>query len=154
MSPTARAAAADIEGGNAPWWRRAVALIVDNLLLSIPLVFVIVLFAGDPDAASEEGSALETALVLLWFALPFLYFAYFHGGESRQTLGKRMMGIAVRPARDHGRLGYGKAFLRYLAVLMLGFFVLPLIFDYLWPLFDSKNRALHDKMISTVVVRV
>jgi uncharacterized RDD family membrane protein YckC len=102
----------------------------------------------------DDGSVLGGVLVLFYIGLPFAYFTYFHGGERGQTPGKRLMGIAVRSARERDRLGYGKAFLRYLAVVMLGFFVLPLLFDYLWPLFDGANQSLHDKMISTVVVRV
>ena len=132
------------------------ALIVDNLILYVPLVIALVLVLGseDTETASDGESALEGVLVLLYIVLPFAYFTYFHGGEHGQTPGKRLMGIAVRSAKERDRLGYGKAFLRYLAVFMLGFFVIPIIFDYLWPIFDSRNQALHDKMISTIVVRV
>ena len=137
------------------WGRRAVALIVDNLILYVPLIIALVLVYDSEDTATgDEGSVLGGVLVLLYIVLPFAYFTYFHGGERGQTLGKRMLGIAVRSARDQESIGYGKAFLRYLAVVMLGFFFIPIILDYLWPLFDSQNQALHDKMISTIVVRV
>ena len=37
---------------------------------------------------------------------------------------------------------------------LFGIFTLPLILDYLWPLWDDRNQTLHDKAVSTVVVRV
>lgn len=142
-------------GGDAVWGRRAVALIVDNLILFVPLVvFIGVFTALEESATADVESVVGGVFFLLYLLLPFAYFTYFHGGERGQTLGKRLVGIAVRSARDQERIGYGKAFLRYLAVFMLGFFVIPLILDYLWPLFDSANQSLHDKMISTIVVRV
>jgi len=32
--------------------------------------------------------------------------------------------------------------------------VIPAILDYLWPLWDRKKQALHDKVVGSVVVRV
>jgi uncharacterized RDD family membrane protein YckC len=129
---------------------------VDNLLIYVPLFVALgLVYAMEEGATAEDdGSVLDGVFVLLIILLPFAYFTYFHGGERGQTPGKRLMGIAVRSARERDRLGYGKAFLRYLAVVMLSFFFIPLVLDYLWPLFDSQNQSLHDKMISTIVVRV
>jgi hypothetical protein len=33
-------------------------------------------------------------------------------------------------------------------------FNLPILVDYLWPLWDSKNQALHDKIVKSRVIRV
>jgi uncharacterized RDD family membrane protein YckC len=38
-------------------------------------------------------------------------------------------------------------------VLFLSFCSLPLLISYLWPLWDSRNQTLHDKMASTIVVK-
>lgn len=38
-------------------------------------------------------------------------------------------------------------------MVVFGFFLLPVILDYLWPLWDSKNQALHDKVVGSVVIR-
>ena len=56
---------------------------------------------------------------------------------------------------EHARpVGYEGAFGRSLITFLFGIFTLPLILDYLWPLWDDRNQTLHDKVPSTVVVRV
>jgi hypothetical protein len=31
--------------------------------------------------------------------------------------------------------------------------VIPAVLDYLWPLWDRRNQALHDKVVSSVVIK-
>ena len=57
-------------------------------------------------------------------------------------------------------MNYGWALLRQFVVigLLFGaigslFFSIPILLDYLWPLWDESNRALHDMIVSTHVVR-
>ena len=50
-------------------------------------------------------------------------------------------------------IGYGRALGRYTITFVFGVFVIPVLLDYLWPLWDQKNQALHDKVVSSVVVR-
>ena len=47
--------------------------------------------------------------------------------------------------------GWGKSFLRYL----IGFTIESMFFyiGWLWPLFDAKKQAWHDKIASTYVVQ-
>lgn len=136
----------------AGWWSRVGAYLLDILVLLVPLfvVFVAVL-ASQPD--DDDGAWAVLGLVYLAsLVLPFVYFTVMHGGERGQTLGKRALGIRVVDQKG-GSIGYGKAFGRYGIVFLLSIFFLPLVLDYLWPLWDSKNQALHDKVVSSVVVR-
>ena len=63
--------------------------------------------------------------------------------------------------RDSGQaLDIGFGFLREVVVkgLLFGFvgsffFSIPTLIDYLWPLWDDQNRALHDMVVSTHVVK-
>jgi uncharacterized RDD family membrane protein YckC len=81
------------------------------------------------------------------------------GGEHNgQTWGRQIVGIRV--VRDNGeQLSLGTAFVRETLVKWLlfgtigGFFFLPTLLDWLWPLWDGENRALHDFIVSTHVVR-
>ena len=55
---------------------------------------------------------------------------------------------------DHGgSIGYGRSFGRYAITFLFAIFILPVLLDYLWPLWDPKNQALHDKVAGSFVVR-
>ena len=55
---------------------------------------------------------------------------------------------------------FGWALLRQFVVIDLlfqvvgGFAIRPRILDFLWPLWDAENRALHDMIVKSHVVRV
>jgi uncharacterized RDD family membrane protein YckC len=38
-------------------------------------------------------------------------------------------------------------------VLLLSIVTIPILLSYLWPLWDTRNQTLHDKMANTIVVR-
>jgi uncharacterized RDD family membrane protein YckC len=89
------------------------------------------------------------------------YATILYGGVRGQTVG--MMAVGVRVVRDgtHDALGYGRAFWRAFAeqfLRILGTVTLILgvvwLLDMLFPLWDSKNQTLHDKIVKTVVIRV
>lgn len=136
----------------APWSRRAVALIVDILIL-FPVVLLL-RFAG-----------LSTALVgLAQGVLIIIYAGLLQSRSARngQTLGQQWLGVRV--TRDNGRpLSFPVAALRQLLVTpplaVLGYSVFRVVetvwlVNYLWPLWDSENRALHDIAVRTHVFRV
>jgi uncharacterized RDD family membrane protein YckC len=83
-----------------------------------------------------------------------LYFGLFHAGERGQTIGKRITGIAVRRI-DGARLSKGAAFGRagFVFLLYIAGGVGVLV-DGLWPLFDRRHQALHDKVVNSIVIRV
>ena len=69
--------------------------------------------------------------------------------------------MGIRVVRDNGQaFDFGHAALREIVVkwLLVGIAssiipVLPWLLDVLWPLWDDENRALHDMIVSTHVVR-
>lgn len=147
--------AAHVETRFASWFRRGWALVLDYaIVLSVP---VALLSIGD-------YTLTEQAITLgLWTIVAGgVYFTLLHGGARGQTVGKRLLAIQVRRrSRDGhvegvagGPLGYGRALLRWLGVLLFGAFpaLLLTVLDYLWPLWDSENQALHDKIAGSVVV--
>lgn len=115
------------------------------------------------DAAGGIVDTVGTVIVAP--AVLVLYFGYAPflmrrpGRRNGQTWGKQALGIAA--VRDDGTpFGFGSAALREVLVkdLLIGFagaavFAIPYLLDSLWPLWDGSNRALHDMMVKTHVVR-
>jgi uncharacterized RDD family membrane protein YckC len=135
------------------WLGRVGAYLLDTLILVAPIVvFFLIVIAADPGDSSAAWSAL-VLVYLLTLVLPFVYFTVLHGNERGATYGKRALRLRVVGDMDGGPIGYGRAFGRYAITVVFGIFVLPLVVDYLWPLWDGKNQALHDKVVGSVVVR-
>ena len=148
----------------AGWGSRVGATLLDVLVL---LVLAVVLIApGVVLTAVSEGGALGIVLlvvgVLAFFVVSLLYASFFmqrDGEHNGQTLGKQWVGVRVIRV-DGQPFGWGGALLRELAIkqLLFGmvgglFLSIPTVLDWLWPLWDDENRALHDMVASTRVVR-
>lgn len=142
------------ETAYASWLSRVGAYLLDTLILLIPLAIILgVIFAINPDDSSGAWVALGLAYVIT-LLLPFVYYTVLQGNERGQSYGKRAARIRVVSEQTGGSIGYGRAFGRYAITVVFGFFILPIVLDYLWPLWDSKNQALHDKVVGSLVVRV
>jgi uncharacterized RDD family membrane protein YckC len=69
------------------------------------------------------------------------------------TLGKLAVGLRVRMREQPGNIGWGPSILRGLVYQLCGL-ITPIYFlNVLWPLWDDKRQALHDKAARTNVVR-
>ncbi len=129
----------------AEWWQRVVAWMIDTLVLLIPTLILL---------STSDSDFLDAVLTL---ALATAYFGLLNGSPSGQTLGKRALKIQVREATSGGPLGPEKAAVRYL-VNGIANLVPPLllfnIVDGLWPLWDPKRQAIHDKVVGSRVIKV
>jgi uncharacterized RDD family membrane protein YckC len=148
----------------ASWGSRAGALLLDVLVI---LGVSIVLFAPGGIILGLGPEALGIVLLALgglgYVAMVVLYPAYFmqrEGPRNGQTLGKQWVGIRV--VRDTTEpFGFGQALLREFVVkiMLFGwvggsfFLAIPSLLDHLWPLWEDENRALHDLIVKTHVVR-
>ncbi len=145
------------------WWRRVGATIIDSLILSIPffIIFVAIFglsINGDGDA-SGGGIAALVLTTLAWVCLTLLYAPFFMSKWNGATIGKKATGIRV-VRTDGAPISFGFAAVREVAVkgLLIGLvsnLTLGLggLLNYLWPLWDSEHRALHDMIVKTRVVR-
>lgn len=125
----------------AHFWKRAVAVIVDGLIVSIPMRFIMfIVGATNPDALWQWSGVS--------ILVQFLYFTIMESSERQATLGKTLLGIYV-VNKDGGRISYGQAVGRYLSKILSG---LLLCIGYLMALFTEKKQALHDLIASTYVV--
>ncbi len=151
----------------AGFWRRAVALLIDSIIISIPAVIIYALIMLSVSLrlathqellrqSSEAGAAgiLTVMGGMLLFQIAFLvffwlYFALLESGKKQATFGKRAMGIKVVGA-DGGRISFlratGRLFGKYVSGLILNF-------GYCMAGFTKKRQALHDLMADTYVVQ-
>lgn len=112
------------------------------------------------------GGLVATIIALLYAS----YFMQRDGPHNGQTPGKQALGIRVA-FPDGKPVDWGEALLREVVIkgLLLGVagaiasfvtfflfgagFAIPYILDFLWPLWDDENRAVHDMVINSRVVR-
>jgi uncharacterized RDD family membrane protein YckC len=135
--------------------------VIDWLILLIPVVVLAVIVAAI--AFSSDTGAWVTAIVgfLAYLVVALFYAPLLMAREGRgngQTWGKQILGIRV--VRDSGEpFSFGYAAVREILVKGLGVGIassiipfIPFLLDYLWPLWDDENRAVHDIVVSTHVV--
>jgi uncharacterized RDD family membrane protein YckC len=146
----------------ASWGSRVAATLIDWLILVVPVVvltIIVVAIATGSDTAAWVTGALGflAFLVVAFIYAPVLMMR--EGEHNGQTWGKQALGIRV--VRDNGEpMSFGWAALREIAVKGLAVSIassiiplIPWLLDNLWPLWDDENRALHDMVCSTHVVR-
>jgi uncharacterized RDD family membrane protein YckC len=151
----------------AEWWRRAVALLVDSLIVGAGSLVVLAIFGAvfsvgfaGGDTAGVVSLVVGILLgVVVVVVLALLYAPVMMARTNGQTLGK--MATSCRVVRTDGQpVDFGWAALREVAVKGLGLAVagsatagIAYLVDYLWPLWDDENRALHDMVVKSRVVR-
>jgi uncharacterized RDD family membrane protein YckC len=87
-------------------------------------------------------------------AVVIVYGAVLIGSPRGQTVGMMAVGIRCVGGEAGERVSYGRAAGRaafeYLLAILL---FIPWVLDMLWPLWDGRRQALHDKVVGTVVLR-
>jgi uncharacterized RDD family membrane protein YckC len=151
LAPTVRSA-----GALAEWGTRAAAFVLDSLFLFgvvVLVTIVAVVAVGSGDERTIETIAYAVGLPLGFLYAPLLMAR--RGKANGQTFGKQMMDIRV--VRTNGeQVTFWNGFLRQVIgqqlLMAMTLYVYGLL-DYLWPLRDARNQALHDKIAKTLVVR-
>jgi uncharacterized RDD family membrane protein YckC len=160
----------------APWISRAAARLIDSLIegiVALPFVLWLVWPAVQRfvDAVPADGSqpspsamtalqtdllSVSTSITVISVVVSALYQLPQNKAWGR-TLGKRALGLRIRPLAADVPLGWGQVIARWgvfeACSIVLG--GLPLLLDCLWPLWDKPwQQALHDKAARTIVVRI
>jgi uncharacterized RDD family membrane protein YckC len=149
----------------AEWWRRAVAALIDGVILGTLTVGILValgagLFGGSGGSIGVWEAVVGVLLATLVFvALMLLYAPVVMARTNGQTVGKILAGCRV--VRADGRpVGLLYAMLREVAVkgVLLGIAGsatggIAYVADFVWPFVDAENRALHDLLVDSRVVR-
>jgi uncharacterized RDD family membrane protein YckC len=152
----------------AGWWSRVGAALIDSVIIGVGALLIVALFGSVFSIgffASEETGvvSLVVGLMLSFLAIAIialLYAPLMMARTNGKTLGRMALGIRVVRANGEA-MTFGWAMLREVAVKALLFgmilssitFGLAWLVDVLWPLWDDENRALHDFIVDTRVVR-
>ncbi|NUO34726.1 MAG: RDD family protein [Dermatophilaceae bacterium] len=160
----------------ASWGKRLGAWLIDGIILGICSYLLI--RATVPgyvdaiqrvvDAAAAQDQAAMSSLIneaareafkaglVSWLFGAAYCIAFWT--TTAQTPGKMALGISVRRADVAGPLDIGTALRRrllsaiQLVPLISGLYFFVFLLDGLWPLWDDKRQALHDKVAGTQVV--
>lgn len=139
---------------------RVLAKIIDGILLSIVIYGTLFAFLFAFGFGMEEelfsatgqpsgGEIIFTLVFYLFSALvPCAYDTYMVG-RFRATLGKMLLGLEVVRSDGEG-LTYARAFGRYWGTV-LSYMICWI--GYIMAAFDDQNRALHDQLADTRVIR-
>ena len=151
QSEQARLAAFEL-GSPGGFWLRAVAYIIDTVVIVFPVVFLWIIFGQpvpesfdqllDPPAGYDRMQILVLFLTMAYDTALITYFA--------TTVGKRALGMYVVRS-DGSSVGFVRALARHLLTAVSANLTLGLIF--LVVLFREDRRGLHDLICDTVVIR-
>ena len=151
----------------ASWGRRVLGYLVDlffSLVASIPLILGYVMLlpeldirtdpvTGEPVAGPSQDISGATIGMLVLGAVILLVFSIWNvvirQGRTGYTLGKTVVGIRLVKVSTMQPMGAGLSFVRQIAHYVDS---LVCYLGWLWPLWDSRNQTLADKIMGTVVI--
>ena len=132
----------------AGFFRRFFAIAIDSLLLSMVLsAFAFNYYDGHISWSPIHLFGMEEFMnnKLLPFVLTILFWVY-----KAATPGKMALDTKVLDAKTGEKPSLKQSVIRYLGYYLSA---LPLGLGFIWALFDEKNRAWHDLLAGTVVVK-
>ncbi len=148
-----RASSGEGPGAYGSFWRRLVALIIDQFLLGVASWAVGVLLglalAVSPAGEAAGEGAFEDMFMIVGICLSWGWFALFESSPWQATPGKRTMGLVVTDM-EGGRIGFGRATGRYFAKFLSG---ILLLLGYIMAAFTRRRQALHDILAGTLVLQ-
>ncbi|MGL6278743.1 MAG: RDD family protein [Gaiella sp.] len=134
-------AAADVALSYAGWWIRALAYLIDLVVLGVVFGFIDAAL-GDSDLAG-----------FFYIVLPLAYFAGMHAFANGATVGKLAVRARVRMLAG-GPVGLGRATARAVVTTGLWLSAIGGLVDLIVLGVDDRKQSIHDKAVGTIVERV
>jgi len=135
----------------APIGLRFVASLMDGLICSLPLVPFYIFFLL---AMRETELSTPYLCIAILFYLVSLTYSFIKDGFNGQSVGKRIVGLAVINLQDNSRCGFGRSALRCLISSLLCIIPLGCLIEPIMVLATSDGRRLADKAASTQVIKL
>jgi uncharacterized RDD family membrane protein YckC len=143
----------------AGFWRRLVAAILDQIVLTVGRAFVygaivLMVYAGLYLFEIKDQHTLIFAITggCLWFLdiwLTWIYFALMESSSLKGTLGKLALGIRVYHRDQTRALTFEEATVRYFSKIISR---MTLMVGYIMCAFSSRKQSLHDFVAKSVLV--
>jgi uncharacterized RDD family membrane protein YckC len=147
----------------AGWGRRAVATLIDGLIVGTVTLAALAALGAGIFGGGESGVAelIVAGMVgaLVFGLIALIYAPAVMAKTNGQTLGKMVANCRVVRAggkrTDFWWSAFREVAVKGLLVGVLSSLTGGIVFvvDVLWPLFDTQNRALHDWVVDSRVVR-
>jgi uncharacterized RDD family membrane protein YckC len=150
----------------ASYGRRVGAFLIDGLIVGVGALILLVVITAPFSVGFFASDSAGVGALIVGFILAtlcvtviaFLYAPALMARTNGQTFGR--MAAGTRVVRANGQaITFGFAMLREVVVKALLFGLLGGItggivhlLDFLWPLWDEENRALHDFVVNTRTV--
>lgn len=144
----------------AGFWYRFLAMFIDNLLVGTVLgalwffffmAIALSTFGGGGKAPSEPSAAMIGVILVMcvfYFIAPLLYFSLCESSRWQASIGKLAIGLKVTDVNGN-RLSFLRALARYVAHFITN---LTFAIGYIINVFTSRQQALHDLIVGTLVV--
>ncbi len=131
----------------AGFWFRALATIVDTIIIAIVTVPLTLAILGPEILVNTSFISGPSDFLINWVA-PSIYVIAFWAAKGA-TPGKMALNMKIVDAKSGEALSIGQSILRYLAYFVS---MIPFFLGYIWVAFDSRKQGWHDKIAGTVVV--
>jgi uncharacterized RDD family membrane protein YckC len=150
----------------ASWGRRVLGYLVDafvGAVASIPLIVGYVMLGQDNPVRTDingnpildgtiHASAATVGTLILGGVISLIFNVYntiIRQGRTGYSFGKTLVGIRLVKVSTAQPMGAGLCFVRQLAHYIDS---LICYLGWLWPLWDSRNQTIADKIMNTVVI--
>ncbi len=144
-------------GRPAGWWRRAGAAIIDGLVVGVVGVALLLVLQGAIGASEDLSTAIAAFVGIVIGCFYYGNLMSREGEHNGRTWGMQVTEIRVVRI-DGQQFTFGFALVREILVkqILFGYLAaftlyIATVLNYLWPLWDSQNRALHDHIVKTLV---
>lgn len=141
----------------AGFWLRAIAYLVDSIILAFVLGITILgplirhagLSLDNPWVFFNNTNRQVIAINLLMIMVSWLYWALLESSRWQATLGKKLLGLYVTDLQGKP-ITFARASGRYFGKLISSFI---LLLGYFMTGFTEKKQALHDMLASCLVLK-
>ncbi|MCM5570059.1 RDD family protein [Burkholderiaceae bacterium FT117] len=151
-----QARSAELSVRYAGFWYRALAALIDTVLVNVTAFFVVIPLAismglsmSDSSSAEEIEAAGQGLGFLLSMLIQWLWFTIGESSSWQGSVGKKMLGLRVTDEKGR-RISFGRANGRYWGKIVSA---LILFIGFLMAAFTERKQALHDKMAGTLVIK-